>query len=71
MYVCILLYQSIGKNSIVRELSMYTGRQLHFFHCSPQVSHNTMLNLLRGMADTGMCMAYGGSGRGLGQKFSQ
>lgn len=45
--------QSIGKHSIVRELSMYAGKLLLFFHCSPQVSHTTMLNLIRGMAATG------------------
>ena len=46
--------QSIGKHSVVRELSIYAGRLLLFFHCSPQVSYATLLNLIRGMAATGM-----------------
>ena len=49
-----MLMQSVGKSSLVHELARSAGRQLIVFHCSAEVSHSTVLNLITGMAATGM-----------------
>ena len=51
--VCVCVLQEMTKSSLVHELAVCAGRCMFSVHCTPQMSHDIILNCIKGIAGTG------------------